>query len=1064
MVIKKTQLETIVRVDRGTTIEQLLKDLKVKEEKLCIFINDNFYRTLKLDHFLQRGDLVKITPELTGGRGGGVKLATTLIGIGAVIATAGLGAGAAGTLVGTKLAVARAGVLIGAQFLIFGIQRIFGQRRQDDSVEASNTPSYGLDAGSNRVRALEPIPVVMGEVVISPDISAKIYQEPIDSEFITYTGLGSSNNGVGGWLDSTFDIDYTTFLGAGIINIGGQDFQYEHRVISGTPDVWDRRLPSLPDPYRPTLPLAQSDPMASGGDRINRTFVWITNSLINDPATREKYVSWEDLIDNGLGATFLDPTVGTELQGIESYLFDDNFFTSYPKIVRALKQIFNYGFGDLVIDQNKIGQTVATEYQEFNEYDNSETTTDFPLAQVEPNLLGTTLGGAVYTIEVNGNVYSIEGGELVGTDDPSLDDNWIVRQSPDDVFAIQVDMRGRQLRRNPNVVPTGAELLTRQYDFEYSDDGVTYTPFEYGVDNFDLQAPRQLATFNEEYQNTLWVNNLTPAKYWVRCRKREPDETDINNICQMFVDQIRFYKSDINQTYECQNRKGVTVEASAQINGTLDNFSSRVRARCWVYDGVSDYNWGFSENPADWFLYFARGGFKNTSADGSFVYPFSPTTGWVNSADHPDNGEKLFGAGITDAMIDFPAIQEWWEYCDTNNLTFNGVLTTRKNAKTVLEEIARAGRGSPNHTLGKLAVIWEEPTQPVVAVFTPDNILKDSFQISYINRKVPDKVICEFIDKDQDYAQNEVEADMPTVSNIVDIANVQLWGTVYEDEAQRTCNLIVSRNLYNKRLITFKTDAEGLIVSRGDVISISHDMTQWGYSGRIKSMTIFSGFITAIEVDVEVDPLITEINVRTPHNQINQYDVTVSGYWINIDPATPWAVADAPQYLNPQGLENPASAYQNSWHDDFIFLAGFSDNGGKSCRIKEINPINTNEVEIVAIDEELAYYAREFGGAYVPPEDYELIKSEVFNPAVEFVDANTQRVWFEKDGADAVSILVQVNGAGYNPFISPTGATIFSNFVDFSYSTNDFVEVIISPVVVGVPFEIIDANIEFTVP
>ena len=1059
MVIKKTDLETIVRVERGTTIDQLLKDLKVKEEKLCIFINDNFYRTLKLDHFLQRGDLVKITPELSGGRGGGVKIATTLIGIGAIVASGGIGGGA---LVGTKLAVARAGILIGAQFLIFGIQRIFGQRRQDDSIEASNTPNYGLDAGSNRARVLEPLPIVMGEFRINPDISSKPYNEGLDSENVVYGVFGGS--GVGAWTDSSSTTDYTNFLGTGSVTVGGQDFQFEHRVATGTPDIWDRRLPSLSAPYRSTLEEAQQVPMASDGDRVNLTYVWITASFINPIAAREKYVAWGDLLANGVGATFLDPTSGTELDVPESFLFDDDFFTAYPKITKGLKQIFNYGYGDLSIDQHRIGNTVASEYIEYNGYFNTETTTNFPLAQVQPNLLGTSHANPAWTTQVNGNVYTVDGGELVGTDNPSANDNWIYRESPDNVFCIQVDVSGTLLRRNPNVQPTGAELLQRQFDFEWSDDGSTWNTFDQAVHNLSLDGTLSLATFSEKYENTYWQNNLTPAKYFVRCRKRDPDETDINNICQMFVDQIRFYKSDSSQLYECQNRIGVSIEASAQLNGTLDTFSSRVRARCWAYDGVSGYTWSFSQNPADWFLYFARGGFKNTSADGSFVYPFSPTTGWVNSADHPDNGEKLFGAGISDADIDFDAIEEWWEYCDTNNLTFNGVLTTRKNAKDVLEEIARAGRGSPNHTLGKLAVIWEEPTQPVVAVFTPDNILKDSFEISYINQKVPDKIICEFIDRSQDYAQNQVEADMPTVSNIVDIANVQLWGTVFEDEAQRTCNLLVSRNLYNKRLITFRTDAEGLIVSRGDVISISHDMTQWGYSGRIKSMTLFGGVITAIEVDVEVDPLITEINVRTPFNEINQYNVTVSGYWINIDGATPWAEADAPRYLNPQGLENPASAYPNSWHDDFIFLAGFSDNGGKTCRIKEINPINTNEVEIVAIDEELAYYAREFGGAYVPPPDYELIKSQVFNPGVEFIDVNTQRVWFEKDGCDAVSVMVQVNGGGYNPFISPTGATIFSNFVDFSYSTNDFVEVIISPVVVGVSSDIIHANISFMVP
>lgn len=1051
MIINKSKLETVVRATRSTTINELLSEIKIDENRLCVFINENFYATLKHDHRIYRGDIVRITPELSGG-GNGAKVATTLIGVGALVATGGI----AGAGLGANLA--RAGILIGSQFVILGIQRFFGARQQNEQVEAQNTPQYGLDAGSNRARVLQPLPVVMGEIRVNPDISAKIYIEPVEDELVVYSNL--NGDGVGTWSENVggVTIDHTTFAGSGVVNVGGQDFQYDHRNASGTPDNWDRVIPASGSPYRNTQLEARNEPLASIGDRYDLTYVWITDSLINDPATREKYVSWQDLIDNGLGATFLDPTSGDELDGVLSYDFI-SFFTSYYTITRALKQIFNFGYGDLTLDQYRIGNTDADEYLEYNEYQNTETPTNYPLAQVEPNLLGSM--PPTYTQQVNGNVYTVEGGELLGTTNPTPD-NWIYRESPDGTFSFQVDVRGRQLRRNPNVIPTGAELLAREYEFEWSDDNVTWNSFSNAVEpQMATTGVVSVATFNEEYQNTLWENNLTPAKYYVRCRKVDPEETDINNICNMFVDQIRFYTTDENQLYEAQNRIGVTVKASSQLNGTLDTLSTRVRSKCWAWNG-STYDWDYTENPADWFLYFARGAYKNTSADGTFTYPFSPTVGWVNSADHPDNGEKLFGAGIEDAKIDFSSIQEWWDYCDTNNLTFNAIMTTKKTAKDILMDIARAGRGVPVKSLGKLGVAWEDPNDPVVAVFSPDNIIKDSFEVSYVNQKVPDRIIVEFINSAEGYEQDEVFADMPTVSNIVDVATFQLWGVVYEQEAQRQANLLVSRNLYHKRIIKFRTDAEGLIVSLGDVVSISHDMTQWGFSGRIKNMTITGGFVTSFQVDTFVDPLINEIHVRDVHNNINTYTVQVNNDWIQIDGSTPWPDTDAPQYYDQQGSENANSTMPDSWMDDFIFMAGFNSTGGKKARITEIQPISTNEVEITCSDEEEAYYAREFGGAYVPPEDYELIKAEVFNADYEIL-ATSQKVYWEKTGADAVSIMIQVNGGGYNPLVV-NGATIYSNYVEIFYSTGDVLDFIITPVVSGTPYESVDDTLTFVVP
>ena len=604
--------------------------------------------------------------------------------------------------------------------------------------------------------------------------------------------------------------------------------------------------------------------------------------------------------------------------------------------------------------------------------------------------------------------------------------------------------------------------MSREFQFQYREVGGSWINFTQGMwsifyNPFVINA----VTLNNVYRETLYVDNLSPGNYEVRARKIDQDENDKDNVCEIYFKRVRFYQKDETYNYIAQNRQSIIVNSSAQIYGTLDRLSSLVSAKTWAWDGTS-YTWQETSNPADWYLYFARGGFINTESDGSFSYPYSPTIGWQNNADHPDNGERLFGAGKSDSQIDFDSIQAWWQFCDDKDLTFNALLDSKRNPLDVLYEIASVGRASVTYTNGKLGVVWEDANQPVVAMFTPDNIIKDSFSINYLNQRLTDKIIGQYIDANEEYSAQVVEAVVPGVTNPIEETNLVLWGVTNEDQAQRAVNLIAARQLYQKRNITFSTDAEGMMFSKGDVVYLSHDVSQWGYSGRITDLEHNGTNIVNFGVTANVDDSTTTVNIRDIHNVITSYSCTVTNNRIYL--TSPWPLANAPFYLNQIGtITNPLSIFQGSYPDDFIILAGNVATPGKKARIYEIRARSMNLLDMVCIDEENAMYAHEYDNTYVAPDDPGRIKAVVSNGGFIKVKSGEGYITWDRDGCEAVSILISVNGGPSVPFIDNNSATIYSNQAWLYYGDGTNITAIISPVVVDTPFESISETVSFTI-
>ena len=725
-------------------------------------------------------------------------------------------------------------------------------------------------------------------------------------------------------------------------------------------------------------------------------------------------------------------------------------FTEPPS--RDMIHIFNYGLGDLTVSERAIEKTPLAEVIG---YINDPIDT---FTWTLPDIFTTFPPRPCVT-----NVKLLEGAALVNNTDFAGPDNivapndfslynFVFRSTPKNCFRVEVDIEGQLYGSD------GTGFIENQstIEFQYRKTGET-TWTEIKMEHFRSASPlpiRRTVVFNFSL-----ISPTIGSEHEFRIRKLELDENNNSDdkIASLSIVNIKCFVGTLPNNIEPSDLVGQTVEslllvANAQTSGQTNKFSALVDAKCWVYDaGLDTWNWQLTRNPAWWFLYFARGGFKNQEADGSYVFPWSPTYGWVNGPGHPESTDTMFGCGLYDEEIDIENIKEWAIFCQDNDLFFDYVFRDDSTSSEILERIANVGRGSVSYYKGVLGVVYEDPQQIPTGLYGMGNIIEGSFSVDYNVINVPSKVIGTFSDRGEDWESKTVEAFVPfSDSDNLNFVNISLDGITEEQQAQREVNILAARQYFQKRVYSWKVDHEGLVAKRGDLVYLSHDSTQYGWSGRVVSFIYSGGLITGLKTTSEFkDTAITHVSLRYPNGEIATYECEISGCDIVFLETYP--LTKAPQY--PDGtdfFDNVVSEFVGSYPDDFIYLAGPKETPGKLVRISEIKSDQNMIFTITAIDEDPAMWSYEYGPV-IPRESFDdaEVVCRVFNAGYERVEPGLVRIFWESDGADFVKIMNTKTGLP----IESNGAFSFSGgqvLVELTASSKYTLS--IEPFVIGTPY------------
>lgn len=746
----------------------------------------------------------------------------------------------------------------------------------------------------------------------------------------------------------------------------------------------------------------------------------------------------------------------TTAPAITTYLLGMAISQTYAGIPIS-KQIFNFGIGDVDIkDRNvgSIGLVVPTPQFGFSSIVRDDTNIFWwyvgPIVASDvPNLSHIEFDNGVKNLPnkqlINPDVFD---GLVLGNDNGVY--NFIYYSSRPGFFSFDFAISGRLYKTLSSGFDKNVTRLQVQYKGNAETEWHDYSPPVLSIENSNTQLI--YIPYN------IMIAPPPPSEYLeVRIRKINLDEDDnkgdsvseLSIVDACFTDRWETFEPDLWMKNVPFNLEGLYTTGLITDSSTTNQFTALVEARCWVYDFEEDeWSWEKSRNPAWWFLYFARGGFLNFEAKGEFEAPYSPTWGWVNYPGHPNNEAHIFGGGYTDDKIDIDKLKEWAFFCDENDLSIDMVMRDDISVAEALERIANIGRASVTYYGGKLSVVIEDPNQVPTCLFGMGNIIAGSFSVDYSVGDPVRKIVATFTNRET-WESDTVEAIVPfSDDSIVKEISIVLDGITEKEQAQREVNILAARQYYQRRGYSWSTDHEGFLANRGDLVFLSHDSTQYGFSGRAMDFVVESGVVVGIKTGSFIDSGVSYITVRRPNGDMQTYGCEYDGERVLF--TDPYSLSHAPFYVNGTE-ENPDSLFPNSIPEDFVFIADIKETTGKRVRISSIEANEDGTFKFKAVDEDPAMWAREYDGV-IPPESFDdsIHIARVFNVRSRDMGEGKTRLLWEVEGADSVEII----DVRANEPISVGGVMSFGGGeVVIELSPGASLEVEVKPLVYGVPYK-----------
>lgn len=206
-----------------------------------------------------------------------------------------------------------------------------------------------------------------------------------------------------------------------------------------------------------------------------------------------------------------------------------------------------------------------------------------------------------------------------------------------------------------------------------------------------------------------------------------------------------------------------------------------------------------------------------------------------------------YSMGLATSRLNMSELYRLAQVWATRGDEFNGVFDTTQTLWAALQTVGMVGRATPVYYAGTIDLVRDEPKTIPSQIITPALIKKNTFKNSYKigTSQTPDVVEVEYFDRDT-WATDTVECYLPG-SNRSNKTKIQLIGCTNRDHAWREGMYAAAVNRDQRRRISWSMELDGLLPKFGDLVWLSHDLPQWGYSGRVISFNPSTGKIVTSE-------------------------------------------------------------------------------------------------------------------------------------------------------------------------------------------------------------------------
>lgn len=580
---------------------------------------------------------------------------------------------------------------------------------------------------------------------------------------------------------------------------------------------------------------------------------------------------------------------------------------------------------------------------------------DTPLADfhaVETYITGLP-GHPNQEIPLAGNVDAIAGGEL--PDDPNAP---VVRTGSVDAIALAVDLEYMVFHQGDKGVEAASVQVT-----------VEYAPA--GTGNWVLVRDELLHGDDTSPRRVSWQFDVPAGQYDVRVQ-RSPKGSDDKTTRQVTWTSLRSIQPD-TKDWAGLGCLGIKIKATGQISGALDTVRATYRAKpmpvwngsAWVTATTRET--GLS-NPGAILLQALRG-VKDPS------------------------GKLQFGFGLSDDQIDIEGLKAFMLHCAANGYTYDKWITSSISLQEFCQDVALAGMGEFSWTDGsRPTAVFVSGGQPTSAVVNMANMLKASFSVDYALSNAADGIEYQYVDRDKGFETVTLRVSAPGVTTMLNPARITGEGVTTEAHAARMARYHLAQSLYQYKTIGFGADIEHLDYRRLSLLSVSHDLTQWGFGGRLEGISVGNGYIQ-VQLGEAVPALSTpKLGLRLPGGR--DYRV--------------WPVqeftgeSDTLILLGdwPDGVPVPGATESDPVHDT-LWCYDFKATPGYRVRVTGIEPEgDLKGAKVTCVPEGPEFWDYVLNGSYVPAPNQSSIP-QLGRPAVknlrvfEKVNLQGDTEWYE---------------------------------------------------------------------
>lgn len=558
-------------------------------------------------------------------------------------------------------------------------------------------------------------------------------------------------------------------------------------------------------------------------------------------------------------------------------------------------------------------------------------------------------------IPLSSNMDSLAGGAIED------DETWVTRTSSPGAIQLAVDLEYvMYLQGNKGLL------------WAHSDITVQYRKVGTSEWRVLTGAVKRIGNNKAEPRRVTWQQPVDEGQYEVRMKQKKVARTDqngTNGFRQVTWVSLRSTQPDTTD-YTQFGRIGIKIKATGQISGSLDTVRVTYRAKPMpIWTGTA---WATA-----------------TTRENGLSNPGAILLQTLRGIWH--KGKLQFGFGLSDDQIDIDGLKAFMLHCTAKGYTYDKWITGSMSLQEFCQEVALAGMGEFSWTDGsRPTVVFVSAGQPVSAVVNMANVLKASFSVDYALSNAADGIEYQYVDRDKGFETQTLRVAAPGVTTALNPARIKGEGVTTEAHAAIMARYHLAQSLYQYKTIHFGADIEHLDYRRLSVLSVSHDLTQWGYGGRVMGAWRSSGQVL-IQLDEPVPPLPTpHLGLRLPGDR--DYRVfavqTLEEASDTLVLTTPW----------PAGVALPGEgddAHDTLWCYDFKATPGYR------VRVTSMAPEgDLKGAKVTCVPEGPEFWDYVLNGTYVPAPSQTVLpqhaRASVKNLRVtEHVNVQGDTEWYE---------------------------------------------------------------------